>query len=53
MRFASRANRDSGSGLSGILSGTRSDRIPLPRTDAGGLRDVDAARPAEQPIGAF
>ena len=48
VRFAKRENS---SGLSDLLGGGSSDRIPLPRTEA--LRDVDVSRSADQPIGAF
>jgi hypothetical protein len=33
-------------------AGGRAERIPLPRTDVGGLRDVDGSAPARS-IGAF
>jgi len=53
VRFASRPDRDGGSSLSELLPGSTGDRIPLPRTDAGELRDVDAPPSQQQPIGAF
>lgn len=53
VRFASRSNRNGGSSLSGLLSGGGSDRIPLPRTDGDGLRNLETPGANDQPIGAF
>ncbi|MGC1275557.1 MAG: hypothetical protein WBC44_17755 [Planctomycetaceae bacterium] len=53
IRFASRPRRDGSTTLSNLLPGSGSDRIPLPRTDEGRLRDIETERPNEQPIGAF
>jgi len=53
-RFASRDSSDSGSGFAGFLSSSSGkDRIPLPRTQPGGLRGVDQQASAAQGIGAF
>lgn len=53
IRFASRPSQDGGTPLSNLIPGSGSDRIPLPRTDEGQLRDIETERPNEQPIGAF
>ena len=53
MRFATRSGGESHSAFSGLLGGSKTDRIPLPRSDEGGLREVDSARASHQPIGAF
>ncbi|MBA3315967.1 MAG: hypothetical protein M3552_12405 [Planctomycetota bacterium] len=54
VRFASRDTSNGGTSFSGILSGgTGKERIPLPRTQPGGLRNVDRQASAEQGIGAF
>ncbi len=53
VRFASRPGGEGGSSLSNFLPVGSGDRIPLPRTDDGALRNIDSAGPVEQPIGAF
>lgn len=51
-RFASRDSSDSG--IAGFLSsGSGKERIPLPRTQPGGLQGVDGQASAAQGIGAF
>jgi hypothetical protein len=53
-RFASRDTSDGSSGIAGFLSsGGGKERIPLPRTQPGGLRGVDRQASASQGIGAF
>ena len=49
-RLASRSNRDGGT-LGGLLTGSASERIALPRAN---VRDIDSSRGAgDEPIGAF
>lgn len=50
-RLVSRSSRNAGDSLGNLMSGGRTQRVPLPRTAA---RDIDSAgRSADQPIGAF
>jgi hypothetical protein len=51
VRFVSRSGQDHNGSLTGLLSGSRTERIPLPRTDA--MQTVDRTAAGNQPIGAF
>jgi hypothetical protein len=54
VRFATRNPSNSGGSFSGLFSGgSGKERIPLPRTQPGGLRNVEREASADQGIGAF
>ena len=54
VRLASLRKKQGSSGFTGLLGSDRAERIPLPRSDGDGFRQIDTpARDSSQAIGAF